>query len=74
MNQATNCDPVGDWTDPVPQVETRVEKLARWIVEGRSQRILAAREFAKRQFQDFYDKPPSNEQWSKAWRIAGGGQ
>lgn len=69
-----SCDPINDWTDPVPQGESRVESLARFIVEGRQQRILAAREAAKRSFVARYGRPPTTKQWSAAWRIAGGGQ
>jgi len=68
-----SCDPV-DSFDPLPNNESRVDRLARWLVEGRGQRILAAREHALRSFKAYYGRPPTTKQWSAAWRIAGGGQ
>jgi len=68
-----SCDPI-DTMDPIPANESRVERLARFLVEGRQQRMLAGREFAKRAFVARYGRPPTTKQWSAAWRIAGGGQ
>lgn len=58
-----SCDPVNDWSDPVPQVETRREKLARWLSEGRNQQALSAREYARRRYRAAFGRNPKSKEW-----------
>lgn len=70
-----SCDPV-DTMDPVPNNESRVDRLARWLVEADQQRALPRVEYAKRCWKQRYrkSKGPTNDQLARALRIAGGGQ
>jgi len=49
--------------DSVPANETRREKLARWLAEGRNQTALTAREYARRRFRDAFDRNPKPKEW-----------
>lgn len=64
-------DPTGMTVlDAVPANAHRVELLAQWLIDGRGQNVLAAREYARRCFKARYLRNPKDEQWSAAYRLA----
>ena len=58
-----NAEPNPDWSDPVPQGETRREKLARWLAEGHKQTRLSPREYARRIYRVAFGRDPKPEMW-----------
>lgn len=54
----TTCDPCSDWSDPVPQKETRREFWLRMLDEGRQQSRLTAYAYAIQRFRERYGQAP----------------
>lgn len=59
-----SCDPVNDWRDPVPAIETRREFFKRLKLEGMNQNRIAAHEYAVRAFRAKYGRRPKPSEQS----------